>query len=349
MTLTRLLLGLCVMLLIFPSLVFAAKTHKVKKNETLATLAKKYHVSVADLKSANSSVRSHLKPGTVLVIPPRSESAKADISDDGTEKPATFKVRRADTLARISKRTGVSVAELKRLNGLGKGRLKPGTVLVLRETSRDAQPTAKVARKPSLRYADLLNEKEYEQSLADLMEKDLEPNKSVDLSSNIELKTDNSKLLKSAAYGFLGTRYRFGGTGRSGLDCSAFVQKVFLEMDVKLPRTAREQFEEGVTVSPGDLKKGDLVFFRTYASFPSHVGIYLGNNRMIHASSRDRRVVISAVNTPYYRARYIGAKRIAKITPDTFNLDELVKGVDEETAEDAPANDSLGVSVSSNN
>ncbi len=345
MTISRLLIVLCALLLSFPSLVFAAKTHKVKKNETFATLAKKYHVSVADLKAANSAVRSSLKPGTVLVIPPRSESAKAVVSEDGTERPATYKVRQADTLARIAKRTGVSVAELKRLNGLGKGRLKPGRVLALRDAGRDAEPVARVARKPSLRYADLLNDKEYEQSLADMMEKDLDQNKSVDLSSNIELKTDNARLLKSAAYGFLGTRYRFGGTSRSGLDCSAFVQKVFREMDVKLPRTAREQFEEGEIVSPGDLKKGDLVFFRTYASFPSHVGIYLGNNRMIHASSRDRRVVISSVNTPYYRSRYIGAKRIAKITPDTFNLDELVKGVDEEIAEDADGNDTLGLSM----
>ncbi len=348
MTISRLVFGFCVVLLSFPSLVFAAKTHKVKKNESFVIIAKKYHVSVADLKAANNIVNPRVKSGTVLVIPPRSESAKADVSDNETERPATFKVRRADTLARIAKRTGVSVAELKRLNGLGKGRLKPGTILVLRETGRDAEPAVKVAHKPSLRYADLLNDKEYEKSLTDLMEKDLDQNKAVDLSSNIELKTDNAKLLKSAAYGFLGTRYRVGGTGRSGLDCSAFVQKVFLEMDVKLPRTAREQFEEGQMVSPGDLKKGDLVFFRTYASFPSHVGIYLGNNRMIHASSRDRRVVISAVNTPYYRARYIGAKRIAKIAPDTFNLDELVKGVDEEIEQNALDNDSSDVSLISN-
>ena len=345
MTISRLIAGLCIVLLSFPSLVFAAKTHKVKKNESLAVVAKKYRVSVADLKAANNIVHPRLKLGTVLVIPPRSESAKADASDNSTEKPATVKVRRADTLARIAKRTGVSVAELKRLNGLGKGRLKPGTILVLRETSRDAESPAKVARKPSLRYADLLNDKEYEQSLADLMEKDLEQNKAVDLSSNIELKTDNTKLLKSAAYGFLGTRYRFGGTGRSGLDCSAFVQKVFLEMDVKLPRTAREQFEEGVMVPPGDLKKGDLVFFRTYASFPSHVGIYLGNNRMIHASSRDRRVVISPLNTPYYRARFIGAKRIAKINPEVLRFDDLISGIEEETAEDAQKNDALGLSL----
>jgi hypothetical protein len=67
---------------------------------------------------------------------------------------------------------------------------------------------------------------------------------------------------------------------------------------------------------------------------------------MIHASSRDRRVVISSVDTPYYRSRFIGAKRIAKISVDRFNLDELMLGVEEETAEDAQKNDLLGVEAS---
>jgi peptidoglycan DL-endopeptidase LytE len=88
-----------------------------------------------------------------------------------------------------------------------------------------------------------------------------------------------------------------------------------------------------------------LIFFRTYAPFPSRVGIYLGNNRMIHASSRDRRVVISPLNTPYYRARFIGAKRIAKINPETFRFDDLINGIEEESLEDAQKNDSLGLSL----
>ncbi len=59
------------------------------------------------------------------------------------------------------------------------------------------------------------------------------------LDSNPELNTDNVQLLKTAAYGFLGTRYRFGGNTRNGLDCSAFVQQVFRELDVTLPRSAQ--------------------------------------------------------------------------------------------------------------
>jgi peptidoglycan endopeptidase LytE len=172
-----------------------------------------------------------------------------------------------------------------------------------------------------------------------------EPEHQVDLSKNTELRVDGIKELKKSAYGFLGTRYRFGGSSRSGgIDCSSFVQKVFRELEVSLPRTAREQFEVGSSVAPGDLQKGDLIFFSTYASYASHVGIYLGGNRMIHASSRDRRVVISPMNTTYYRSRFLGAKRITKVNPEVFKLDDLVLGVEEERPEDAMQNDGLGLS-----
>lgn len=329
---------LLAILLLVPSYVFAAKTHRVKKNETFTSLAKKYHVSVDDLKGANNKVNSSIKPGDLLVIPPR-EASRSAASDQVISGAATYKVKKGDTVAKVAKKTGVSVADLKRINGLGKGRLKGGQILALRDTEPEIPLTGKTTAKPSLRYADLLNEKEYEHTLSELLDHD-----TVNIASLREpdMKNENLKLLKSKAFGFLGTRYRFGGSTRNGLDCSAFVQKVFNEMDVNLPRTAREQYEKGEVVSHGDMQRGDLVFFRTYASFPSHVGIYLGNNRMIHASSRDRRVVISSVDTPYYRSRFIGAKRIAKINPDKLNLDELMIGIEEELPEEMQSNDTMG-------
>lgn len=115
---------------------------------------------------------------------------------------------------------------------------------------------------------------------------------------------------KTAAQ-YLGTPYRFGGEGANGIDCSSFIQHVFREQGIELPRTAREQSKVGSEVEPGDLRKGDLVFFHTYASYPSHVGIYLGDGKMIHASSVKGEVTISDMNTDYYRSRYLGAKRIA--------------------------------------
>lgn len=329
----------CICLALIPSLSHAAKTHKVKKTETLNSLARKYHVSVDDLKKANNLVSAQVKKGDVLVIPPR--SAKKDGSDTDSATADIYKVKRGDSLFRISKKTGVSVAELKKLNKIGKKRIKPGQVLALRvaDPDREASDT-KVAKRYSLRYSELLSEKDYEQTLSELT--DSEPTKQAKIEDpSAEAKSDSVQQLKSAAYSFLGTRYRFGGNSRNGLDCSAFVQQVFRELEVSLPRSAREQFEVGTEVMHGDLQKGDLVFFRTYASYPSHVGIYLGGNRMIHASSKDRRVVISSLNSNYYRSRYLGAKRIEKINPDSFQIDDLLLGIEEEMPDEAGDNDTL--------
>ena len=335
------LLALSIIILSLPSLALAAKTHRVKKNETVHTLAKKYHVTVEELKAANNLVGDNIKPKLLLVIPPRTVAASGSINT------SVYKVKKSETLSRISQKTGVTVSELKRLNGVKSSKVKAGKVLVLRESApvEEQRPKVASARKLQLRHSDLFSEKDYEQSLQELTE--TEPEHQVDLQKSTELKVDGIKELKKSAYGFLGTRYRFGGSSRSGgIDCSAFVQKVFRELEVSLPRTAREQFEVGSAVTPGDLQKGDLIFFSTYASYASHVGIYLGNNKMIHASSRDRRVVISPMNTSYYRSRYLGAKRITKVNPDVFRLDDLILGVEEESPDDTMQNDALGLTSS---
>ena len=337
------LLALSIIILSLPSLALAAKTHRVKKNETVHTLAKKYHVTVEELKAANNLVGDNIKPRLLLVIPPRTVAASKSAA------ASSYKVKKSETLSRVSQKTGISVAELKRLNGISSSRLKKGTVLVLRESAPveepREEPRPKVARRLQLRHGDLFSEKDYEQSLQELTEN--EPEHQVDLRKSTELKVDGIKELKKSAYGFLGTRYRFGGSSRSGgIDCSAFVQKVFRELEVSLPRTAREQFEVGSAVTPGDLQKGDLIFFSTYASYASHVGIYLGNNKMIHASSRDRQVVISPMNTAYYRSRFLGAKRITQVNPDVFKLDDLILGVEEESPDDTMQNDALGLTSS---
>jgi LysM repeat protein len=331
------------MLLVTPSLSHASKTHKVKKNESLYTIAKRYHVRVDDLKSANNLVNNHIKIGNKLVIPHGTTTVTDSHGKGGKYKAGVYKVKKGDTLLGVARKTGISVNELKRLNRFANKRLRPGQLLALRDRDTD-EPSAAPLKRLTLRNSDLFNEKDYEQSLAELSDVDT-PEQEVDLSKNLELKTDNVKLLKTKAYGFLGTHYRFGGNGVRGIDCSGFVQQVFRKMEISLPRTAREQFSVGSQVAPGDLQKGDLVFFRTYARYPSHVGIYLGDSKMIHASSRDRRVVISTMDTPYYRSRFIGAKRIAKINPEVFKFDDLLTGVEEEVADEVSTNDSLDVEL----
>jgi hypothetical protein len=104
---------------------------------------------------------------------------------------------------------------------------------------------------------------------------------------------------------FKGVPYQWGGNTPRGFDCSGFVTYVFKEFGVDLPRSSADQFYQGEKVT--DLVQGDLVFFTTYKKGPSHAGIYIGDNKFIHAS--DNGVEISSLNESYYKARYLGAKR----------------------------------------
>jgi cell wall-associated NlpC family hydrolase len=108
---------------------------------------------------------------------------------------------------------------------------------------------------------------------------------------------------------FLGVRYVFGGTTATGFDCSGYVQHVFAMLGKHIPRTADAQYYAGKKVAGKSMAAGDLVFFQTYASGPSHVGIYLGNDRFVHASS-SRGVTVSSLHDHYWSARYLGAKRL---------------------------------------
>ncbi len=117
-----------------------------------------------------------------------------------------------------------------------------------------------------------------------------------------------AKSLTVSALRFLGTPYVFGGTSGAGFDCSGFVQHVFALMGVHLPRTADAQYE-AASRARGGIKPGDLVFFQTYESGPSHVGIYIGQGKFVHASS-SRGVMVSTLSDEYWSSHYIGAKRV---------------------------------------
>jgi peptidoglycan endopeptidase LytE len=335
----RVVVTICLILLSLPQLVLASKSHVVRKSESLQSIARKYHVSVDELKTVNNLTSSHISKGTRLIIPSHAESRQKKSS--ASVRQDSYKVAKGDTLPKIAKKTGVKMAEIRSLNGLKGNRIKPGQVLVL--VAAEATTRSANTNRLQLINKDLLNEQELTDTLAELTDLG-SADHPVDLAKSLEANQAISSLKKSA-YSFLGARYRFGGSSRGALDCSSFTQQVFREQSVKLPRTAREQFYVGNEVMRGDLKKGDLVFFQTYASFPSHVGIYLGNRKMIHASSREHRVVISSMDTPYYLSRYLGARRMTNTASDSINFTELLLGVEEEKENDILTNDTLGVSL----
>ena len=106
-----------------------------------------------------------------------------------------------------------------------------------------------------------------------------------------------------------GTPYRMGGLTTRGIDCSGFVLVTFKALlDQRLPRTVEEQATLGSNIAPGDLRSGDLVFFKISATM-RHVGIYMDQGRFMHASTR-RGVMISGLSDGYWRQRFWQARRI---------------------------------------
>ncbi len=136
------------------------------------------------------------------------------------------------------------------------------------------------------------------------------------LDASVE-KLANIVLLQNIDYWY-GTRYCLGGATENCIDCSAFTQIMMRDVyKAAVPRTARAQYDNSVRVEMENLQEGDLVFFQTLGNDISHVGIYLTNNKFVHAATSGG-VMLSDLNDAYWRPKYKGAGRVAKQVQDNF-------------------------------
>jgi len=250
--------------------------HRVRKGDTLSHLSREYSIPISELQEINNLKSTKIMVGQMLVVKQK--------------KQRTYSVKKGDSLWRIARRFDCDLDDLVAMNDLETDVLQPGQVLLLR---------CQGEMKDGPLCTSFPSQKDIEDELNEVSES--------------EVPSLNEKIILLAKK-FLDTPYRFGGASSIGIDCSAFVQKVYGFVGIKLPRSAREQFSHGYSIEKDRLSIGDLVFFRTYASFPSHVGIYLGNNEFIHTSSKLKKVTIDSLEAPYYLKRYIGAKRLIKDT-----------------------------------
>ena len=289
--------------------------YTVKPGDTLYGISKSFGVSLEALKKTNGLEGSSINPKRVLTIPSLGEK-KADEAWRSASNPSpkrlsaetvrrtseemdSYVVQRGDSLFRISAKVGLAIEEIKKINGLRTSALKIGQILYLRkgETRLDEK-------------GEVLGDEEEISGFSDREWEKAESVPSTPLGkwSNPEERSLLVRVVKT----FLGVPYKLGGSTLKGIDCSAFVRKIYEVFNIELPRTTREQFSIGKKVQKNQLEEGDLVFFRERGN-GAHVGIYVGENQFVHASSYSKEVKIDHLDTPYYSKRFLRGVRIKEL------------------------------------
>lgn len=141
------------------------------------------------------------------------------------------------------------------------------------------------------------------------------------LSVDHDRRSVNAEAVRETALAMQGTPYVYGGVGVRGLDCSAFVNRVYAQHGYDLPRTSREQFRVGLVVERHELAPGDLLFFVAHPgdSTIDHVALYLGGERFIHAARGKGRVTVDSLASSYYGPRLVGARRVLALPPGRYS------------------------------
>ena len=274
--------------LLSSSLIFSQTTinHKVSRGERIYAIAKKYDVKETEIYKLNPRVKGKLlQLNTVLQIP-----RKQDIIEE-IERITSIKdliivqkhvVISGETLSKISKKYGISVEELERLNPAVIRKLPINYSLILKEET----PFIKI----------------------EIETKEIE---TISTSENIEKIVEEPSIIQfliETVSKNLGARYSRGGTSINGFDCSGLIFNAFKEINITLPRSSHQQSKMGTKKDKSQAQKGDLIFFATRAKgIINHVGMVTEviEDEIIFIHSSTRGVIISSMKEPYYSKRYI--------------------------------------------
>jgi LysM repeat protein len=258
-------------------------TYKVKSGDSLWVIARANNTTVNDLKKLNGLTSDLIRVGQNLTVRKTVVTSSSNEATKSTDQPtntnsanSTYIVKAGDSLWKIANQNNLTVAEIKVVNSLSSDMLRIGQVLKL---------NGEAMKSPS--------------SVNNSNENNVIAPETQNSSSKIDTMISEAKSLT-------GTPYRWAGNTPSGFDCSGFIYYV-LNKVTSVSRLSTAGYWD-MMKSVSNPSVGDFVYFTTYKAGPSHMGIYLGNNEFIHASSSG--VTISNLDNSYWKARYLGAKRL---------------------------------------
>lgn len=285
--------------------------YTVKKGETLSGIARKHHTSITKVRQANGLKKSDvLKYGKVLKVPTSIYAVKKKTPTISTK----YVIKRGDTLSGIARKHRTTIGKLRKTNGLKKNEIiKIGQTLKVPQNKKAIRYTKKKKKASSKKFVASLSHLDTISLETSKAKKPAKFKFSDIFGSKKDENADKCKKITSLAKTKLGKRYVWGASGnKNTYDCSSFTKYVYKNIGVTIPRTSIRQSKFGKYVKRDELQKGDLIFFDTSKrrkGYVNHVGIYLGDNKFIHASSAKKKVVITSLNKNFYSNRYKGARR----------------------------------------
>ncbi|WP_238378854.1 LysM peptidoglycan-binding domain-containing protein [Halalkalibacillus sediminis] len=296
----------------------AEESYTVKSGDSLWKISQQVDSSVQELQSLNNISGSMIYPGQILVI---SNTDNNNVEVEQNTQIHT--VQSGDTLSHISGKYNTPVSNIKQLNGLSSNLILVGQQLKVSGSATEETTTSTATKTTSytVQSGDTLSRiaGDYNTTVSSLKSlnnlssdliyagQTLKVNGEATTSSygSTSDQVSSTESLINEAMKHVGTPYVWAGTSPSGFDCSGYLQYVFAQEGVDLPRTVSDIWNAGE--STGSPERGDIVFFETYKPGPSHAGIYLGNGEFVHAGSSTG-VTVSDMNNSYWAPKYLGAK-----------------------------------------
>ena len=304
--------AVCTSAVIVPTAEASSTSYTVQKGDTLSKIATKYNVTVAQLKSWNSLTSNTIYVNQKLVVKKTStieakESTKIEETSSSVIK--TYKVVKGDTLSKVATKYGTTVSNIKKWNALTSDIVEVNELLIVSKSSTLISLTTPT---PSTSNSNVSEEPSTTAQTVDAMiAKQLASETIITKNPNGQAQQKYADIIAEAKK-YIGVPYVFGGSSPAGFDCSGFISYLFNEAGVKIARKTSLNYFLQDTVVVKNPVPGDLVFFKnTYIPTVSHMGIYIGNGEIIHASSGG--VEITKLSYKYWADRQIAIKRFKQL------------------------------------